>query len=87
MIFIEIFEKIIVLEEYCYGCCRFVIEFEKFNRIGEGTYGVVYRVRDIVFNEIVVLKKVRMEREKDGIFVSGLREISLLLSLKYKNIV
>lgn len=48
---------------------------------------MVYRVRDIVLNKIVVLKKVRMEREKDGIFFSGLREISFLLNLEYKNIV
>lgn len=84
---IETFEKITVPEEHCYGCCRPVTEFEKLNRIGEGTYGVVYRARDTVSNEIVALKKVRMEREKDGIPVSGLREISLLLSLKHKNIV
>lgn len=48
---------------------------------------MVYCVRDIVLNKIVVLKKVRMEREKDGIFFSGLREISFLLNLEYKNIV
>lgn len=81
------FEKITVPEEHCYGQCRPVTEFEKLNRIGEGTYGVVYRARDTVSNEIVALKKVRMEREKDGIPLSGLREISLLLSLKHKNIV
>lgn len=48
---------------------------------------MVYCVCDIVLNKIVVLKKVRMEREKDGIFFSGLREISFLLNLEYKNIV
>ena len=84
---IETFEKITVPEEHCYGRCRPVTEFEKLNRIGEGTYGVVYRARDTISNEIVALKKVRMEREKDGIPLSGLREISLLLNLEHKNIV
>lgn len=26
-----------------YGTCRQVNEFEKLNRVGEGTYGIVYR--------------------------------------------
>lgn len=81
------FERKKIPEEHCYGHCRPVTEFEKLNRIGEGTYGVVYRARDTISNKIVALKKVRMEREKDGIPLSGLREISLLLNLEHKNIV
>ena len=38
------------------GACRSVSEFEKLNRIGEGTYGVVYRARDLKSGEIVALK-------------------------------
>ncbi|XP_070941241.1 cyclin-dependent kinase 10 isoform X3 [Macaca nemestrina] len=48
------------------GRCRSVKEFEKLNRIGEGTYGIVYRARDTQTDEIVALKKVRMDKEKDG---------------------
>ncbi|KAM7058388.1 cyclin-dependent kinase 10 isoform 3-T3 [Molossus nigricans] len=48
------------------GQCRSVKEFEKLNRIGEGTYGIVYRARDTQTDEIVALKKVRMDKEKDG---------------------
>lgn len=84
---IKTFEKKTIPEEHCYGRCRPVTEFEKLNRIGEGTYGVVYRARDTVSNKTVALKKVRMEREKDGIPLSGLREISLLLNLEHKNVV
>ncbi|XP_022248510.1 cyclin-dependent kinase 10-like [Limulus polyphemus] len=69
------------------GQCRPVTEFEKLNRIGEGTYGIVYRARDSRTNEIVAMKKVRMEREKDGVPVSGLREINILLNLQHNNIV
>ena len=47
--------------------------------MGEGTYGIVYRARDTKSGEVVALKKMRMEREKDGMPVSGLREISILL--------
>ena len=81
------FEKRTIPEEHRYGQCRPVTDFEKLNRVGEGTYGVVYRARDKISDKIVALKKVRMEREKDGIPISGLREISLLLSVNHKNIV
>uniref|UniRef100_A0A667WX45 Cyclin dependent kinase 10 n=1 Tax=Myripristis murdjan TaxID=586833 RepID=A0A667WX45_9TELE len=71
-------------------CTQFtesVKEFEKLNRIGEGTYGIVYRARDTKSDEIVALKKVRMDKEKDGIPISSLREITLLLRLRHPNIV
>uniref|UniRef100_A0A3P8S8N5 Cyclin dependent kinase 10 n=1 Tax=Amphiprion percula TaxID=161767 RepID=A0A3P8S8N5_AMPPE len=70
-----------------FGSCRSVREFEKLNRIGEGTYGIVYRARDTKSDEIVALKKVRMDKEKDGIPISSLREITLLLRLRHPNIV
>jgi len=69
------------------GCCRSVSSFERINKIGEGTYGVVYQARDKKSNEIVALKKVRMERETDGIPITALREISILQKLKHPNIV
>ncbi|RHY70707.1 hypothetical protein DYB38_005785 [Aphanomyces astaci] len=50
-----------------FGTCRDVDEFEKLNRIGEGTYGTVYRARDKVSGEIVALKRVILHNEKqDG---------------------
>nr|XP_055088845.1 cyclin-dependent kinase 10 isoform X5 [Symphalangus syndactylus] len=73
--------------EHRLGRCRSVKEFEKLNRIGEGTYGIVYRARDTQTDEIVALKKVRMDKEKDGIPISSLREITLLLRLHHPNIV
>uniref|UniRef100_A0A8C4HDN5 mitogen-activated protein kinase n=1 Tax=Dicentrarchus labrax TaxID=13489 RepID=A0A8C4HDN5_DICLA len=72
---------------FIFGSCRSVREFEKLNRIGEGTYGIVYRARDTKSDEIVALKKVRMDKEKDGIPISSLREITLLLRLRHPNIV
>ncbi|XP_064077991.1 cyclin-dependent kinase 10-like [Macrobrachium nipponense] len=80
-------ETMDIQEKHLFGSCRFVGEFEKLNRIGEGTYGVVYRARDSKSNEIVALKKMRMEKEKDGMPVSGLREIILLQKCKHPNIV
>lgn len=76
-----------VPEKDLYGTCRSVAEFEKLNRVGEGTYGIVYRAMDTRSGEIVALKRMRMIEEKDGIPVSGLREISILLKCDHINIV
>lgn len=45
------------------------------------------RAKDTISDKIVALKKVRMEHEKDGIPVSSLREIQVLLSCRHENIV
>ncbi|KAI9282642.1 kinase-like domain-containing protein [Sporodiniella umbellata] len=70
-----------------FGKCRDVEDYEKLNIVGEGTYGVVYRVKDNKTKQIVALKKVRMERETDGMPISSLREISILKRMKHPNIV
>ena len=76
-----------IKEKDIHGRTRNVSEFEKLNRVGEGTYGIVYRARDTKTNELVALKRVRMEKEKDGLPVSGLREISILMTCNHENIV
>lgn len=55
--------------------------------LGEGTYGVVYKAKDRVNNEIVALKRIRLEVEDEGIPSTALREISLLRELNHRNIV
>ena len=67
--------------------CRRVDEFKKLNRINERAYGVVYRARDNKSGEMVALKKVKMERERDGFPMSALREINVLLSRQHPCIV
>ncbi|KAI4336610.1 hypothetical protein L6164_015114 [Bauhinia variegata] len=67
--------------------CRSVDEFERLNKIDEGTYGVVYRARDKKTGEIVALKKVKMEKEKEGFPLTSLREINILLSFHHPSVV
>jgi serine/threonine protein kinase len=52
-----------------------------------GTYGVVYKARDNTTNQIVALKKIRLEAEDEGVPSTAIREISLLKELKNENIV
>ncbi|KAG7029247.1 Cyclin-dependent kinase G-2 [Cucurbita argyrosperma subsp. argyrosperma] len=67
--------------------CRSVDEFERLNKIDEGTYGVVYRARDKKTGEIVALKKVKMEKEREGFPLTALREINILLSFHHPSII
>ncbi|KAL3185673.1 hypothetical protein MRX96_028581 [Rhipicephalus microplus] len=67
--------------------CRSVEEFHCLNRIEEGTYGVVYRARDKKTDEIVALKRLKMEKEKEGFPITSLREINTLLKAQHPNIV
>lgn len=67
--------------------CRSVDDFERLNKIDEGTYGVVYRARDKKTGEIVALKKVKMEKEREGFPLTSLREINILLSFHHPSIV
>ncbi|RDX94681.1 Cyclin-dependent kinase G-2, partial [Mucuna pruriens] len=67
--------------------CRSVDEFERLNKIDEGTYGVVYRAKDKKTGEIVALKKVKMEKEKEGFPLTSLREINILLSFHHPFVV
>lgn len=67
--------------------CRSVEEFHCMNRVEEGTYGVVYRAKDKRTGETVALKRLKMEKEKEGFPITSLREISSLLKIKHENIV
>ncbi|VDM37640.1 unnamed protein product [Toxocara canis] len=86
---LDLKQRSVPMEKIGFGGCRSVNEFEKLNRIGEGTYGIVYRAKDSRNEQIVALKKVRMDEksEEEGISISALREIHLLMTLRHPNVV
>eukprot|EP00093_Oithona_nana_P004170 04170.XXX_182385_184089_1 [CDS] Oithona nana genome sequencing. len=62
--------------------------YEKLEKIGEGTYGTVFKAKNKETQEIVALKRVRLDDDDEvGVPSSALREICLLKELKHKNIV
>mgnify|MGYP000270448700 FL=1 len=66
---------------------RGVERYQKLEKVGEGTYGVVYKARDSATGELVALKKIRLESDDEGVPSTAIREISLLKELKHPNIV
>ena len=42
--------------------------FERIGQVGEGTYGKVYKARNTLTGELVALKKIRMESEREGVW-------------------
>lgn len=57
-------------------------------RLGEGTYGVVFKAKDNQQNNFVALKKIKLENEDEGVPSTAMREISILKELQpHPNIV
>ncbi|CAB0043584.1 unnamed protein product [Trichogramma brassicae] len=61
--------------------------FCKLEKIGEGTYGVVYKAKDVMTGKFVALKKIRLETESEGVPSTAIREISLLKELAHPNVI
>ena len=66
-------------------------KLEKYTRmfkIGEGTYGVVYKAKERETGAFVALKKIRLDDEDEGVPGTAIREVALLKELsRHKNIV
>ncbi|KAJ8949190.1 hypothetical protein NQ318_021683, partial [Aromia moschata] len=56
-------------------------------KIGEGTYGVVYKGKNKKTGELVAMKKIRLVSDDEGVPSTAIREISLLKELRHPNIV
>jgi len=62
-------------------------KYVKIEKIGEGTYGVVFKGKCKKTGKAVAIKKIRMEADDEGIPSTAIREISLLKELVHPNIV
>jgi serine/threonine protein kinase len=68
--------------------CRSVDAFEKLMKVGEGTYGDVYKARDRSTGAIVALKQVKMSHgQEEGFPPTALREINILLTLDHPHVI
>lgn len=56
-------------------------------KIGEGSYGIVYKAHDPSSDRIVALKKIKIDSDEEGMPVHCVREIAILRKVSHPNIV
>ena len=61
--------------------------YQNIKKLGEGTYGVVYKAKDLVTNNFVAIKKIRLENASEGIPSTAMREIVVLKELDHPGVV
>ncbi|CAI7579698.1 unnamed protein product, partial [Penicillium viridicatum] len=66
--------------------CSNIREYEFLDKLGEGTFGEVYKARSKKDTKIVALKKILMHHEKEGFPITAIREIKLMKALSHPNI-
>lgn len=62
-------------------------DYTVLEKIGEGTYGTVYKALCHETGERVAIKRIKVSPEEDGVPSTALREISLLKALGHANVV
>ncbi|RDX71791.1 putative serine/threonine-protein kinase, partial [Mucuna pruriens] len=62
-------------------------DFERFNKIGQGTYSTVYKARDLTHQKIVALKRVRFDNFDAESVKFMAREILVLRRLDHPNVI
>lgn len=60
--------------------------YQRLSKLGEGSYGIVYKAKDTFTGEIVAMKCMKLRQEVDGIKPTTLREISVLRSVSHPNL-
>ena len=60
--------------------------YSKTAKIGEGTFGVVYKAKDLLTGKTVAIKRIRSDHEEEGIPSSAVREMSALQELDHPNV-
>ena len=71
-----------------FGRSNSVEKYDKLNDIEEGAYGWVARAKEIATGEVVALKRLKIDpNDRNGLPVTGLREIQILKDCEHRNIV
>lgn len=60
--------------------------YQKLSKIGEGSYGQVFKARQRLSNHLVAIKKMALHRFQEGVPVTVLRELAILKELDHRNV-
>lgn len=74
-------------EELEFPYCRDAGRYQKETKVGQGTFGEVFKARCKETGRFVALKKILMENEREGFPITALREIRILQLLNDENVV
>merc|ERR1719460_1400465 len=68
---------------------RFEGQYDVLERVvlGEGTYGKVYKARNVRTGEAVAMKDMKLDAQEEGVPSTAIREIALLKELSHVNVV
>ncbi|CAB3996867.1 mitochondrial-processing peptidase subunit alpha-like [Paramuricea clavata] len=76
------------ISNFDFPYCHEVTKYERLLKIGQGTFGEVFKAQERKGSRrLVALKKVMMDNEKEGFPITALREIKILQLLNHDNIV
>jgi len=81
------YDKYTKIGDFDFPYCDEVSKYERLTKIGQGTFGEVFKARHRKTRLLVALKKVLMENEKEGFPITALREIRILQLLNHENVV
>ncbi|KAI7867739.1 kinase-like domain-containing protein [Spinellus fusiger] len=62
-------------------------KYQKDMKIGEGTYAVVYRGKQLSTGRKVAIKKIKMGQFKDGLDLTAIREVRYLQELRHTHVI
>lgn len=61
--------------------------YQKLDKLGEGTYGIVYKAKNLATGQIVAMKIMQLDHEEEGISSTALRELTILRTMDHCNVV
>lgn len=74
-------------EEKVYGCTKFSGHYKEEKKLGQGTFGEVYKGIHLETQRQVAMKRIIVNVEKDLFPITAQREITILRRLDHKNII